>query len=161
MPVFAIFFPVEIAIATTAVVHLANNLFKIGLIWRAINLHVVLLFAIPAAVAAILGAILLNHLSSEAELATYYLGNKVMHITFLKLIISLLLSAFAIMELVRRIEKFRISRKYLPFGGALSGFFGGLSGHQGALRSVFLLKSGLSKEGFIATGIAAAIIIDI
>ena len=29
MPVFAIFFPIEIAVAMTAVVHLANNLFKV------------------------------------------------------------------------------------------------------------------------------------
>jgi acyl-CoA reductase-like NAD-dependent aldehyde dehydrogenase len=42
---------------------------------------------------------------------------------------------------------------YLPVGGLLSGFFGGLSGHQGALRSVFLLRAGLTKESFIATGV--------
>lgn len=41
---------------------------------------------------------------------------------------------------------------WLPLGGLLSGFFGGLSGNQGALRSAFLLKAGLSKEAFIATG---------
>lgn len=31
MPVFAIFFPIEIAIAITGVVHFSNNLFKISL----------------------------------------------------------------------------------------------------------------------------------
>ena len=30
-PVFALFFPVPLAIAATAVVHLASNLFKLGL----------------------------------------------------------------------------------------------------------------------------------
>ncbi|MFN5636319.1 MAG: sulfite exporter TauE/SafE family protein, partial [Flavobacteriales bacterium] len=34
----------------------------------------------------------------------------------------------------------------------LSGFFGGLSGHQGALRSVFLLEQIKDKSVFIATG---------
>ena len=43
----------------------------------------------------------------------------------------------------------------------LSVFFGGLSGHQGALRSLFLLRAGLPKEGCIATGIAASVLIDI
>ncbi len=40
----------------------------------------------------------------------------------------------------------------------MTGFFGGLSGMQGAMRSAFLAKSGLGKEAFIATGavIAAA-----
>lgn len=33
MPAFAIFFPIEIAVAMTAFVHLANNLFKLGLLW--------------------------------------------------------------------------------------------------------------------------------
>ncbi|NCC73692.1 MAG: sulfite exporter TauE/SafE family protein, partial [Sphingobacteriia bacterium] len=64
MPVFALFFPVEIAIALTAVVHLANNLFKTSLIWRAINFRVVFLFALPAALAAFLGAYVLTWFSN-------------------------------------------------------------------------------------------------
>jgi uncharacterized membrane protein YfcA len=34
MPVVALFFPLDLAIAMTAMVHLANNLFKIGLLGR-------------------------------------------------------------------------------------------------------------------------------
>jgi len=45
-------------------------------------------------------------------------------------------------------------------GGLLSGFFGGLSGHQGAFRSAYLLKAGLSKEAFIATGVVLACAVD-
>ena len=48
----------------------------------------------------------------------------------------------------------------MPLGGILSGFFGGLSGHQGALRSAFLIKAGLSKESFVATGIVVSMFID-
>ena len=43
----------------------------------------------------------------------------------------------------------------------MSGFFGGLSGHQGALRSAFLIKAGLSKESFIATGVVISLMVDI
>lgn len=161
MPVFALFFPVEIAIAMTAIVHLANNLFKAVLVGKSINLKVVLWFAIPAALAAFMGALLLNRLSVQPELISYDLGEKTMQVTTLKLVIAVLLAVFAIMEIVKRFEKIQLKRKYLPLGGLLSGFFGGLSGHQGALRSMFLLKAGLSKKGFIATGIAAAIVVDI
>jgi uncharacterized protein len=42
----------------------------------------------------------------------------------------------------------------------LSGFFGGLSGNRGALRSAFLLKLGLKKEVFIGTGVVAAVVVD-
>ena len=161
MPVFALFFPVEIAIATTAIVHLVNNLFKASLIWKHINYRVVMWFAIPAAIAAFAGALLLNRLSGQDALWTYSLGGHLMEVTLLKLVIAMLLSIFALMEIIRRLEKIHLKRTFLPVGGLLSGFFGGLSGHQGALRSMFLLRAGLDKEGYIATGIAAAIVIDI
>ena len=32
MPAFALFFPIEVAVAATAIVHLANNIFKVGLV---------------------------------------------------------------------------------------------------------------------------------
>ena len=51
--------------------------------------------------------------------------------------------------------------RYLPLGGALSGFFGGLSGHQGAFRSMFLIKSGLDQPRFIATGVVLAVLVDV
>lgn len=34
MPVFAIFFPVEMAVVATAIVHVTNNVFKIGVVGR-------------------------------------------------------------------------------------------------------------------------------
>jgi uncharacterized membrane protein YfcA len=49
----------------------------------------------------------------------------------------------------------------LPIGGALSGFFGGLTGHQGAFRSLFLLRAGLNKEQFVASNAAIASLVDI
>jgi hypothetical protein len=161
MPVFALIFPVELAIALTAIVHLANNIFKGTLVWKHIRVKVVLRFGIPAAVAAFGGALLLNSLSTREALFTWYLGERLMTVTLLKLVIAVLLALFAILEIDRRMEKISLGSAFLPVGGVLSGFFGGLSGHQGALRSVFLLKAGLGKEGFIATGIAIAIVIDI
>jgi len=53
MPAFALFFPVPVAIAATAVVHLANNLFKVSLVGRKANWLVVVKFALPGAAAAI------------------------------------------------------------------------------------------------------------
>jgi hypothetical protein len=52
-------------------------------------------------------------------------------------------------------------RRFLPLGGCISGFFGGLSGHQGAFRSMFLIKAGIGKEQFIATGVVLAVLVDI
>jgi uncharacterized membrane protein YfcA len=43
----------------------------------------------------------------------------------------------------------------------LSGFFGGLSGNQGALRSAFLIKLGLSKESYVGTGAVCTVVVDV
>jgi len=50
-PVFAIFFPVDKAIAMTGVVHFSNNLFKITLVGKNTDKAVLLRFGIPAILA--------------------------------------------------------------------------------------------------------------
>lgn len=60
MPVFAMFFPLPLAIASTAVVHLANNIFKLILVGKLANFGVVLKFGFPAALASALGDYLLG-----------------------------------------------------------------------------------------------------
>ncbi|MDD5038049.1 MAG: sulfite exporter TauE/SafE family protein [Dehalococcoidales bacterium] len=161
MPAFALFFPIQVAIAATAVVHLANNIFKVTLVGRKANWGVVLKFALPAALAAILGAWLLNLLSETQALTTYQIGNRVQEITLIKLVIGILIIIFALLELIPRMQKMSFDKKYLPVGGVLSGFFGGLSGNQGALRSAFLLKTGLDKEAFVGTNAVSGFIVDI
>ena len=54
-PVFMFFFPVELSIALTGVVHFFNNLFKIVLVGRNANREVLLKFGIPAVLAALVG----------------------------------------------------------------------------------------------------------
>ncbi|PIR21476.1 MAG: hypothetical protein COV45_01640 [Deltaproteobacteria bacterium CG11_big_fil_rev_8_21_14_0_20_47_16] len=143
MPVMAIFFPVEVAIALTAIVHFLNNLFKLILIGRHARWMVVFRFGIPAMLAAYLGAKLLFDLP---------------HI---KQVVAVLMIIFVLLELLPQFKKVTLGLKWMPLGGLLSGFFGGLSGHQGALRSMFLIRAGLSKEMFIATGVVIACVIDV
>lgn len=161
LPVFGLFFPLEIAIAMTAIVHFLHNIFKLLLFKKHINLTVVLKFGLPSILAAFAGAFLLNQLGKGGPLTSYELGGNTYFITILKIVIGTLMIIFALFELVPALKKLSIDKKFLPIGGLLSGFFGGLSGHQGALRSVFLLRLKLSKEQFIATGIAIACMIDI
>ena len=70
MPVFALFFPVPLAIAATAVVHFANNIFKSGLMAQQADWRVVLQFSVTAAIAAMAGAGLLNPLSEATTRCT-------------------------------------------------------------------------------------------
>jgi uncharacterized membrane protein YfcA len=161
MPAFALFFPIELAVAATAVVHLLNNVFKMSLIAREVSAPLLWRFSLPAALCAIPGAWLLGRLSSGGVLATYSLFGGEHQITVMRVVIGLLLIAFAVQEMHSRLSKVSFDRKYLPLGGGLSGFFGGLSGHQGALRAAFLSKAGLSSEAYVATSIATAVVVDV
>jgi uncharacterized membrane protein YfcA len=161
LPAFAVFFPVPVAIAMTALVHLANNLFKLGLMGRYANGKTLLRFGITAVPAAFLGAWWLNHLEALPPLLRYTLAGSTHDVTPVNLCIALLLAVFAVLEILPAFSNLALPPKFLPLGGALSGFFGGLSGQQGALRSAFLLRAGLSKQAFIGTGVALACLVDL
>lgn len=159
-PVFAIFFPIDLAIALTGIVHFLNNIFKLSLVGLKADKHIVIRFGIPAFIAALLGAYLLLQVSNLPSIYTYSLLSNEHTITPVKLIIAVLLIFFALTEVIPYFKNLQFGKDKLIIGGLLSGFFGGLSGNQGALRSAFLIKSGLNKEAFIATGIVIACIVD-
>lgn len=159
-PAFALFFPVDVAIAQTAIVHLANNLFKLSLFWRNSDLKTALRFGLPAMLAALAGAWLLGKLTDLPALFTYQALGMPRQVSVVKLTLAALLAFFALAELKGSIKKGPAAGG-LVLGGLLSGFFGGLSGNQGAFRSAYLLKAGLSKEAFIATGVVLACAVDI
>jgi uncharacterized protein len=159
-PVFALFFPVELAIALTGVVHFLNNIFKLSLVGLRTDKKTVLTFGIPAFLAAFIGAYILLQISDLQPLYTYSLGQRDYAITPVKLVVAVLLIIFALMESLPALKDLHVAGNKLVLGGVLSGFFGGLSGNQGALRSAFLIRAGLSKEAFIATGVVIACIVD-
>ncbi len=161
MPVFLLFFPLETAIALTAVVHFLNNILKFALLYKSIRWPVALRFGLPAFAAAFMGAQLLFRLENFAPLISYSFFGKDFQILPVKLVIAAVMIVFLLLELLPVFKKISFSPKVLPAGGLVSGFFGGLSGHQGALRTMFLLKCGLSKEAFIATGVVIAALVDI
>lgn len=161
MPVVAIFFPVDIAIGITAVVHLANNLFKLGLIGLAADRSIVLRFGIPAIAASFIGALVLQWLAVMSPLFEYSLFGDLRQVLPVKLIIGMLIMVFVYAELAKSFATISLDKKLLPVGGLISGFFGGLSGNQGAMRSMFLIKAGLGKEQFIATGVVIAVMVDV
>jgi uncharacterized membrane protein YfcA len=161
LPVMALFFPIDLAIALTAVVHAMNNLFKCWLLGRYADRAVVLKFGLPAILAALLGARVLLYLSDLQPLLYYQVLGREAQVMPVKMVVAALMVVFAWFELTPRRAPLALTPRYLPLGGVLSGFFGGLSGHQGALRSAFLIKAGLTKESFIATGVVISVMVDI
>lgn len=160
-PVFLFFFPVEVAIALTGVVHLLNNFFKLTLIGAHIEIPIALKFGLSGVVGAFFGAKLLFYLSKNPVAIDFTFLGMYFETEIIKIVIGCLLLVFAFIEVLPFIRELTIPQQLTIPGGLLSGFFGGLSGHQGALRSAFLIRFGLSKETFIATGIAIACFIDV
>jgi uncharacterized membrane protein YfcA len=161
LPAFALFVPVEQAVALTAVVHFLNSIYKVVLVGRFIDTKTVLRFGLPAILAALAGAWVLGLLTEIHPLLEYDALGRHFVITPVKLAIGLLLIAFALLELIPATSSLSFAPRWMPIGGLLSGFFGGLSGMQGALRSAFLIRAGLSKEAFVATGAAIACLVDL
>jgi uncharacterized membrane protein YfcA len=161
LPVFGLFFPIEIAIVLTALVHFMNNIFKLFLFGKKANKNIIFKFGIPAILFAFLGAYLLKLLTEMKPIFQYSISGKEFEIMPLKLIIGLLLIVFSLFDFIPKFKNLEFDKKYLSLGGILSGFFGGISGHQGALRSAFLIRTGLSKESFIATGVVIACLVDV
>jgi uncharacterized membrane protein YfcA len=159
-PVFMIFFPVNLAIGLTGIVHFLNNLFKLLLVGRKADKQVLIRFGIPAVIAALLGSYLLLNITELKPLFAYQMFGRTFEVFPVKFIISLLLITFATIDLIPYFSKLQFGKDKLPIGGALSGFFGGLSGNQGALRSAFLIKAGLSKETFVATAVVVSTFVD-
>ena len=159
-PIMMIFFPVEVAIALTGVVHFSNNLFKLVLVGKNFDKEVVLRFGIPAVLFAFIGAMLLIQIPNMQPLYSYQLFEKTFKVFPMKLIVAIFMLFFAVVDLIPFFNKLQFDKNKLPIGGALSGFFGGLTGAQGALRSAFLIRAGLSKEAFIATTVVISSFVD-
>ncbi|HMX87478.1 MAG: sulfite exporter TauE/SafE family protein [Saprospiraceae bacterium] len=157
LPVFAIFFPLPLSVAMTALVHLSNNVFKLWLTGRQANLHWTIRFGLPSMAGALAGAwslrLMVDNLSNNNFTFLWH------ETSFLKLCLGLLISFFAVLEWFR--SRPISGHFWIPLGGLASGFFGGLSGHQGALRSLFLQRLIERKEEFIATGVLIACLVDI
>ena len=160
-PVMIIFFPPHEAIALTGIVHLLNNVFKLVLVGKQTNKQVAGRFGIPAIIGSFIGAYSLVFLSQNLFHFEYQWMGKTMEVTFIKLLVATMMILFALFEIIPWLKSLEFSNKYISIGGFISGFFGGLSGNQGALRSAFLLRYGLSKEVYIATGVVIACMIDV
>jgi len=159
LPVFLLAMGPALAVAAVAPVHLFHNLGKFLLLRSHVDRQVLVHFGVPAFGAAAFGAWGLARLTDLPELGTWSIIGKSFSICPLKLVIGLSLAVFSGWELLGGGGGIRGVPLWV--GGLASGLLGGLTGHQGAIRSAFFLGKNLPKEAFIATGAAAACAVDI
>jgi uncharacterized membrane protein YfcA len=125
--------------------HLAFNALRFHSLRKKVDRRILKRFGITSAAGALVGS--LAHQAVESRWIT---------ITFAVLLI--LAGLFGATGLS---EKVHFGKRGAYLGGALSGFFGGLTGEQGGLRAAALLGFELRKEAFVATATAAALIVDV
>ena len=147
VPVFMIYWDAPLAVLMAGIVHLCNNILKVALTARSIDWHLFRNFGVPALIFAFLGANILNDL-------TFSRGAQ------LKPVFGIILVIFALLELFH--WKLPLRGPWaLRIGGSLSGFFGGFSGHQGALRALFLSQLKLNPLVFVATTAIISLLVDL
>ncbi len=145
VPFFTLVYDAKIALLIVSIIHLTNNVFKLFLFRKEIDLKIFKRFGLVSFVGALAGAALFGLFSSE----------------WIKKLFGGFLVWSGMHELISHNKQGKIPQKWDLAGGFLSGFLGGLIGSQGAVRTAYLLNYPLSKHAFIATGTAISILIDL
>ena len=79
----------------------------------------------------------------------------------LLLLVGIALILLPLLSVTERWTNFRLPEAEDRIGGFGSGFFGGLTGHQGALRAMFLQKRLPDKAEYAATAAVLALVVDL
>ena len=161
VPAFAVLFPLPLAIAAVALVHLIASAIRLVIFRAHINRVIALQFVPWAILGGVAGALILELLGAVPVIATYPLFGVTKSITAVKVVVGVTIAVLSLYELRRGAEQGGLNSVGLSAGALASGFFGGLSGNQGAIRSTVLIRAGLTPLGFAATGALAAIAIDL
>jgi len=144
-PVVLFWLPPHEAIAVVAIIHGAHNAWKLKLLRLSVDFGAVKRYGWALVVGAVIGALLHSYIPSDPLL----------------LVVGLALVILPILSATERWTNFRLPESEDRIGGFGSGFFGGLTGHQGALRAMFLQKRLPDKVSYAATASVLALAVDI
>lgn len=160
LPVFVLFFPLDLAIAMTWIVHLSNNLFKYFIIWNNFDKNTVLRLWLTWIVWSILWAYIFLRISNLNIDIDYSIFSYSFSVNMFSFIIWALLIFFSFLEISTKFKNINFWTKSTYLVWFLSWLFWWLSWHQWALRTAVLSKLNLSKEVFIWTWVVIAIMVD-
>lgn len=145
VPIAIFFVNFQSAIFWVACFHLLNNIFKIKLFLPHIDYKVFAVFGVPSILFAFIGARFVS----------------IWPVAILTKVLAVFLIAFSAFSFVRPEFRVPANPASAVLGGSISGFFAGLIGLGGALRSMFLLSFGLPKENYVATAALIAFVVDL
>jgi uncharacterized membrane protein YfcA len=143
-PLIALKAGTKTAVAAVSLPHLIGTGLRFWRLRDSLDRRVFWRFGLTSAAGGLAGALLNARASSPA--LTIVFG-------------SLLVFAGAA-QITGSAQRWRFHGSVAWIAGALSGFFGGLVGNQGGIRSAAMLGFDLPRERFVATATAIALIVD-
>jgi uncharacterized membrane protein YfcA len=144
-PLLAWRYDTKVAVALVSVPHFVGTVFRLVGLWNRVDRRVLVRFGMMSAAGGLAGALLQARANSPA----------------LTIVFAVLLLFAGVSQLVGLGERMRFGGTLAWIAGAVSGFFGGLVGNQGGIRSAALMGFALTKEEFVATATAIGVIVDV
>ena len=133
------------AVAVVGIVHGSHNAWKLKVLRKSVDYDAVRRYGWAMVVGALIGAALNTAVEADPLL----------------LIVGIALVILPLLSISEKWTDYRLPEAEDRIGGFGSGFFGGLTGHQGALRAMFLQKRLPDKSEYAATAAVLALVVDV
>jgi uncharacterized membrane protein YfcA len=143
-PLLAFGYGTKLAVAAVSIPHVLGTLLRFWLIRSHVNRPVLLSFGVASAAGGLAGALLHTVLVSPA----------------LSIILGILLAFAGVSAVTGFSQRMWFGGRVGWAAGTISGLLGGLVGNQGGIRSAALIPFDLSRDAFVATATAIALIVD-
>tara|TARA_Y100001935_G_scaffold183733_1_gene152349 strand:+ start:282 stop:1013 length:732 start_codon:yes stop_codon:yes gene_type:complete len=144
-PLVLLLIPPHEAIAVVAIVHGAHNAGKLALLWENVDLEAFKRYGVWLILGSVVGALLQSRVPQRPLLV----------------ILGIALIVLPALTLSEKWTGYMMPESNDRVGGFGSGFMGGLSGHQGALRAMFLSRRISNKMSYAATASILALCVDL
>jgi len=143
-PLLALQVDTRVAVAAVSIPHLIGTAVRFWLLQGEVDRRVLSRFGLASAAGGLVGAVLQGWASGRWLSATF----------------GFLLIFAAASEVAGLTRRMHLRGWVAWLAGACSGFLGGLVGNQGGIRSAALLGFDLSRQTFVATATAVALLVD-
>jgi len=144
VPILSLFLPIPVTLLFVGILHWFGDIWKMMFFKKGLSCKLILLFGIPGITLSFFAARLPLALSEEL------LGR----------LLGMFLVAYVAFLFFKPEWKIKPSNLSAVSGGALSGFFSGIFGVGGAIRSTFLTAFDLDKSVFLFTSGVIGFLID-
>ena len=144
-PVVATVAGAKLAVAAVSIPHFVGTAIRFYRSRALVNWTIVRSFGITSAAGGLTGALLNAYATSRA----------------LEIVFGALLILAGASQVTGFAQRWRLRGTLGWIAGALSGFFGGLVGNQGGIRTAAMLGFDADKRQFVATTTAVALLVDV